>query len=146
MRTVSVLTHHDSHPLIILLGSYSHALTCKQGLLGRSSKQKNPSGPITATRQKGRSNEDEDVDSLLAYFFPFYFANSLYPLQPATICARKTENCWARWSLFISPCPIYCPFWVGAAQINPFITRAAWNSCCCCWGWWYRALAASWRK
>lgn len=69
MRTVSVLTHHDSHPLIILLGSYSHALPCKQGLLVHSSKQKSPSGPITATRQKGRSNEDEDVDFAPSFFF-----------------------------------------------------------------------------
>lgn len=93
MGAVSVLTHRDSHSLIILLGSYSHALTCKQGVLGRSSKQKNPSGPITATRQKGRPNGDEDVDSLLFFLIIIFLFLLTPPLQPATICARKTENC-----------------------------------------------------
>lgn len=92
MRTVSVLTHHDSHPLIILPGSYSHALTCKQGLLGRSSKQKNPSGPITATRQKGRSNEDEDVDSLLTFFFLLFIPLTAFPLPPSACNNLSQEN------------------------------------------------------
>lgn len=117
----SVLTHYAVTPLWLCSVSAFHTLARKQEFSD------------VVNRKPLKANHSGEAEGALQWRWGWWWGRWWWFLLTAfsrlqQFVPGKTENCWVRWSLFISLCPIYCPFWVWAAQINPFITRAAWNS------------------